>query len=557
MRKFLCLLLTICLLSGMLSGCGFYGTSGLEQLIDAMTAGPVTEPSGSSLGDMKQQLRENETAYEDMTYTRPDMQALEDLLKGACDAASNGDAETAMLYVYDFYDAYDWFYTNYSLADIRCSADLTDSYWEGEYAFCVDSSARVEAALEELYYALAASPICEQLEEEYFGDGWFDEYKGENNWDEAFTALLEEEAALQNRYYELSGIAVDYVYGTEEYYAACGDAMVELLVELIGVRQRIADYWGYSDYPSFATDFYYYRDYTQAQTDAYLADIRRELVPLYEELNESPLFRVSYGSTTETETYDYVRSMALSMGGTVKRAFDLMDRAGLYDIGYGPNKYDSSFEVYLTMYSEPFIFMNPAGSQYDHLTFAHEFGHFCNDFASSGSSAGIDVLEVFSQAMEYLSLSYADGGEDLTKMKLWDSLCLMVEQSAFASFESRMYRLEGEELTAENLRSLYDQVAREYGFESVGYDDREFVTITHFYTNPMYIISYVVSNDSAMQFYQLEQARPGEGLEVFGDHLNTQAYYFLEFLEEAGLNSPFVPGRVAELRETFEAALKS
>ena len=557
MKKYICLLLVLCLLTGTLSGCDFYGTSGLERVIDALLAGPPTEPSQDALANMQQQLRDNETAYADMVYTRPDMQELEDLLKGACDAADQGDAEMALLYVYDFYDAYDWFYTNYSLADIRCSADLTDSYWEAEYSFCVENSARVDAALEELYYALAASPACDALEEEYFGDGWFDDYKGENNWDETFTALLEEEAALQNRYYELSGIAVDYVYGTDAYYEACGNDMVELLVDLIEVRQRIADCWGYPDYPSFATDFYYYRDYTPAQTDAYLADIRKELVPLYEELNNSPLFRVRYDYTTETETYGYVRSMAQRMGGTVKRAFDLMNRAGLYDIGDSPNKYESSFEVYLTMYSEPFIFMNPEGSQYDHLTFAHEFGHFCNDFASGGSYVGIDVLEIFSQAMEYLSLCYADGGQELTKMKMWDSLCLMVEQSAFASFESRMYGLEGEELTAENLRALYDEVAREYGFESVGYDDREFITITHYYTNPMYIISYVVSNDSAMQFYQLEQDAPGAGLEVFQDHLSTESYYFLEFLEEAGLNSPFVPGRVAELRKTLEATLKS
>lgn len=551
MKKIIGLFLSIFMVVGLLAGC-----HGPKQLMDALFTGPVTEPSNASLSDIQQQIRENETAYADMVYTRPDMAELEGLLDGACDAANDGDAETAILYVYDFYDAYDWFYTNYSLADIHYCADLTDSYWETEYNFCVENSARVEAALEELYYGLAGSPACDQLEKDYFGEGWFDGYKGENQWDEEFVALLEEEAVLQNRYYELSSIGMNYAYGTEEYYAACGNEMVELLVQLIGVRQRIADYWGYSDYPQFATDFYYYRDYTTAQTDAYLEDIRRELVPLYSQLHTSPQFRISYGYTTETETYAYVRSMARNMGGNVEKAFDLMDRAGLYDIAYGENKYDSAFEVYLTMYSEPFIFMNPTASLYDHLTFAHEFGHFCSDYAAKGSYAGIDVLEIFSQAMEYLSLCYAEGGSELTRLKMWDSLCLFVEQSAFASFESRMYDLKGDELTAENLRALYDQVAREYGFESVGYDDREFVTITHFYTNPMYIISYVVSNDSAMQFYQMEQEASGEGLRCYEKYMNTRTEYFLEFLEEAGLQSPFTPGRVADIRQTLETVLK-
>ena len=545
MKRLFCLFLAFCMALGLLTGC-----------VDAVANKPVVNKSAESLIDNKQQPRRNETAFKNMKYTRPDMEKLELLQTAACDAANKGDAETALQCVYDFYEEYDWFYTNYSLADIHYCADLTDSEWEEEYTCCMENSAWVDAALEELYYSLAASPVCDQLEEDFFGDGWFDSYKGENNWDESFVSLMEEEAALQNRYYELSSIALNHTYGTEEYYEACGDEMVELLVELIGVRQRIADYWGYPDYPSFASDFYYYRDYTPDQTNAYLSDIRRELVPLYVRLNSSDQFWVEYGNSTEKQTYAYVQSMARNMGGTVEQAFGLLERAGLYDITYGENKYNASFEVYLTMYAEPFIFMNPTGTQYDHLTFAHEFGHFCNDYAAGGTYAGTDVLEVFSQAMEYLSLCYADGGSELTRLKMWDSLCLMVEQSAFASFESRMYELKGEELTAENLRALYDRVAREYGFESVGYDDREFVTIPHFYTNPMYVISYVVSNDSAMQFYQLEQEQSGAGQKVFEDHLDTEAYYFLEFLEEAGLNSPFVPGRVAELRRTFETALK-
>ena len=550
MKKRICLLLILLMVLSLLAGC-----QGAKQFSDAIATDP-RETLGGNLPQVQHTNNSRETAYADMVYTRPDMAKLEQLLQDACDAAASGNVKKTVEYVCDFYDAYDWFYTHYSLADIRYCSDLRDTYWEAEYVFCMENSARVEAMLEELYYALAGSPVCEALEADYFGEGWFDAYRGENQWDKTFTILLEEEAMLQSRYYELSAMGADYTYGTDAYYQACGDEMVELLVQLIGVRQRIAAYWGYPDYPTFATDFYYYRDYTPSQTDDYLEEISRELVPLYVRLNSSPLFRVGYSSVTEEETYAYVRSMAEAMGGKFKSAFGLMDRAGLYDLTYSPNKYDASFEVYLTMYEEPFVFMNPSGTQYDHLTFAHEFGHFCNDYASKGSHSGIDVLEIFSQAMEYLSLCYADGGDELVKMKMWDSLCLFVEQAALASFESRMYALQGEELTAENLRALYDRVAREYGFESVGYDDREFITITHFYTHPMYVISYVVSNDSAMQFYQMEQEEPGAGLTALEQNLDTQSSYFLEFLQEVGLDSPFLPGRVARLRETFEDALQ-
>jgi oligoendopeptidase F len=157
--------------------------------------------------------------------------------------------------------------------------------------------------------------------------------------------------------------------------------------------------------------------------------------------------------------------------------------------------------------------------------------------------------------MEYMSLCYGENTEDLVKIKLADSLCTYVEQAAFAAFEQQMYALTGDDLSVEGLYGLYEEVAQAYGFESVGYDKREFVTITHYYTNPMYIISYVVSNDAAMQLYQMELEEPGAGLSRFEENLDTQVSYFLEFLDSAGLESPFAEGRIQQVRSFFRSAL--
>ena len=532
MRKFLCCLGLA--LSLLLTGCG--------------------GDWGQFAQTMEEAVAEDDTvAYRDMAYTRPDMDTLEAVLAKACQVAAGEDFEQIISMVYSFYDVYDNFYTNYSLADIRYSADLTDEYWQAETEFCAANSARVDAALEELYYALAQSPCLAQLESEaYFGAGYFDSYQGENNWDAEFTALLEQESELVNRYYVLSELGADYEYGSESYFDACFRDMAQVLVDLIRVRHEIAVYWGYTDYNEFAADFYHYRDYTVGQSRDYLEEIRRELVELYRQVNLSGIWEDGFADTTEEETYAYVAEMAGNMGGTVEEAFILMDRAGLYDIGWGENKYQSSFEVYLTSYYEPFIFMCPGMSTYDHLTFAHEFGHFCNDYASFGSYAGVDVLEFFSQGMEYLSLCYVDDTEKLAKLKLADSLCLYVEQAAFASFEMQMYDIPEEELSPETLAELYDRVVLEYGFDSVGYDPREFVTINHYYTNPLYIMSYVVSNDAALQLYQMEIAEAGRGLACLEENLDTMESYFLSFLESAGLESPFEDGRIQRVRQTFE-----
>ncbi|MBQ8833845.1 MAG: hypothetical protein IJ001_02835 [Oscillospiraceae bacterium] len=491
--------------------------------------------------------------YEDMEYTRPDLTQIQDSYDAFCQTAAGDDAEAVIEAIYDFYDDYDWFYTCYNLADIRYCSDLTDIYWEQEYNYCMELTDDVDALLEEMYYVLADSPCREALEaEEYFGEGFFDDYEGENLWDAAFSSLLEQEAQLQMEYYALSEEALAYPSGSVELYDACGQEMGQLLVELIKVRQDMAAYWNYDDYAQFANDFYYYRDYTPQQADALLEEIRTELVELYRAVNADDVWTLADVPSTEEETFAFVRGAAKAMGGTVWDGFQMMEGAGLYDIAYGENKYGASFEVYLTSYYSPFVFMNSSLTRYDCLTLAHEFGHFCNDYACYGSYAGIDVMEVFSQGMEYLSLCYGENTEDLTRLKMADSLCIYVEQAAFAQFEQEMYRLEGDDLSVEGLNGLYEEVILRYGFDSLGYDPREYVEITHFYTNPMYIISYVVSNDAALQLYQLEQEQPGAGLAKLEDNLESEEYYFLSFLTAAQLESPFAEGRIKEVRETFE-----
>ena len=528
------LLLALVLL---LTGCGMVDFTGYFTALKSMMGG------GNAV-----------ITYESMEYSRPDMTELQQALDAACAAAAEGESVEAVVdAIYEFYDVYDWFYTNYSLADIHYCADLTDIYWEKEYNYCVENSSTVDAALEALYYALAQSPCREELESAaYFGPGFFDSYEGENLWGEEFTAMMEQESALQSQYYTLAAQALEYESGTEAYYDACADEMAQLLVDLIALRQEIAAYWGYTDYVQFAGDFYYYRDYTPSEMAAYLSDIQQELVDIYCRISSDD-WESAYKYSSERQTLSFVRQAAKNMGGTIWEAFELLEAGGLYDIAYGENKYDSSFEVYLTSYWEPFIFMNSTMSRYDCLTLAHEFGHFCHDYVCYGTYASVDVTEVFSQGMEYLSLCYGEATEDLARVKLADSLCTYVEQAAFAAFEQKMYALTGDDLSVEGLYQLYDEVAQAYGFAHVGYDAREFVAITHFYANPLYVISYVVSNDAAMQLYQLEQETPGAGLQRMEENLNSEESYFLVFVETAGLESPFAEGRIGEVRKTFES----
>ena len=71
----------------------------------------------------------------------------------------------------------------------------------------------------------------------------------------------------------------------------------------------------------------------------------------------------------------------------------------------------------------------------------------------------------------------------------------------------------------------------------------------------MYMISYVVSNDVAMQFYQLELEEPGQGLDLYEECLYSQDSQIIAFTEQYGLESPFTPGRIETIAQTFADAL--
>lgn len=486
--------------------------------------------------------------YSEMEYQRPDMTAHDATLEESCRiAAEETDSQKVLDAVYTYYDEYYWFQTNYALANIRYSKDLTDIYWEQEYDFCAEKASELDAGLDRLYHALAKSPVREELENAFFGQGFFDAYDGESIWDETFTAMMEEEAKLISRYYDLSAQAT-------EAEALDWLPMGELLAELVLLRQRIAQYAGYDSYSRFAYEFYYYRDYTPEQVEAYLQQIRTELVPMYVNTDQK-VWNAGYQSCTEQDAFAYLKSCAQTMGGTLQGAFKMLERYELYDIAYSGKKFNASFETFLSYYCEPFLFMNPQGTQADKLTLVHEFGHFANDYACFGSYAGIDVAEVYSQALEYLSLIYGPNGDALREYKMAESLCVFVEQAAYADFENRLYAMEPKAVTAQNIRNLFQQVGTEYGFDTWGFDSRLFTQITHFYTNPQYVISYVTSNDAAFQIYQMELAQERAGLELYQDSLDSQMESFLLFLEEQGLESPFAEGRVAKIRQTLDEIL--
>lgn len=563
MKKIRWIALILCL-AMLLSGCQELLDQALQNAREKLQGTQAQATDGSDDGIV---------TFSELEYTRPDMDALQGLLNDCVQSVENGDNYLRLNRNIDkFYTALDEYSTMMNLSNIRYAQDLTDTYYKAEYDYCVSQTAFAEGLLEELFVSLAQSEYVERLEEDSFGQGFFDMYMApegsgedweyESLWDETYTALYEREAELANEYYARQEELSHLTYGSDADYAQALETFGPLLVELIQVRQEMAEYLGYNSYEQMAGEWYYNRLYTPEQTEAYIASIREHLVPIYEAANGSTLWEQVYAIESNSEMSEaYVVSVAHAMGGDIQKACTLLMERELYDIAPSPNKAAGAFEIYLTSFQVPFILQNPTGSLEDVMGFTHEFGHFVSDYAANGTYASADVCEVYSQTMEYLSLCYADSLDARTmdlleNYVMVNSLCTYVEQAVLYSFEQQAYRLTGDELTLENLCALYEDIALDFGIDTLQWDRREWTLVPHFYQYPFYVFSYVASNDASMQIYQKELETSGAGLELYSQMIyDWNDIPLADYLSGYDLLDPLSEGRVEELAELFRTEL--
>ena len=519
-------------------------------------------------------------AFEDMEYTRPDAaalcKALGELEKLVKDGGSFDEVGAAFEAAYSDYSLFN---TMDSLSYIRHTIDLNDEYYETENNWCEEQSPLIEQALEKCYIAMGQSDLRDRLEEEYFTEDFFDFYDENQIYsNDRVVKLMQKDNDLQAQYMALQSdqtiewngeeVLYEDIVGDESldydsyltayqlYYNKYNPQVGEIFAEMIRTRNEIARELGYDTFADFAYSYYYNRDYTPEEAEDYLSDIAAELAPMY--------FYAVYGAQSTTpcstdEVLDLFEKTVYRFGGEFATSYEFMQAYDLMDITDSSSKMPGSYVTYLSSYQMPFLYVSPTGKLDDLLTCCHEFGHFVDGFVNCNGTSSIDCNEIFSQGLEFLSLSRAELDDDereaLTLSKVADSLMTFVSQAAYAEFELRAYALPDDQLNTEGLNALFLECMEEFGQSYTGMEDiiaPGWIDIQHFLIAPYYVISYCVSNDAALQIFQLEE-ETGTGLDTYRALMSTSSgNTILALLEENGMESPFEPGRVEELADFFE-----
>jgi hypothetical protein len=352
----------------------------------------------------------------------------------------------------------------------------------------------------------------------------------------------EEHSALMRAYYE-------------KYNPLVGEIYVNIVKTRLSIAEKLQK--NYIEYSYEAKG----RDYTPDDARKYLDSISEIIVPMIEKIDYYP---TAFDQSLDPSASFYAVSNASNnMNGVIEEAFDYMFEMGLYDISYSPVKSGSSFTTYLYDYNTPYLFVTPTHTAHDFSTIAHEFGHFVDIYRNMSMDISIDAAEISSRAMEYLIPYYTNAlrgfsRDDLIDYSIYTSVNIYTIQGYISSFEDAVYSLSIDEITLEKLNSIAHDCAVKFGLsESEADNAYAWINIPHIFEDPFYTISYIVSNDVALQILEAELSAPGKGgIEAFMRSIDRDKdLTFIEEITASGFKSPFTEDRVRKIASIIERVL--
>ena len=271
MKRKISVVLALLLSLALLCGCG-----AAEEWISDLGNAFQREERAAQTEDMPR--------FDEIPYERPDVDALAqrvEELEAALDAGKSLEDVTDILN--ECYADYYHFVTMYNLAYIRSCQDVTDAWCAGEYAWCDEQISLVGQIMEDMYYLCGLSDMAEDLEKNFFWEGFAEDYgdEGEAVYDDELIALFQEESVLMTHYRTLMANPVLESDGGEEedlfgrlfqsaddfdtlmrFYERYNEEAASIFIELVKVRQEQAKKLGFENYEDMAYASVYERDYS-------------------------------------------------------------------------------------------------------------------------------------------------------------------------------------------------------------------------------------------------------------------------------------------------------
>ena len=539
-----------------------------------------------------------------MEYERPDGQGVLDLIDKAKEQAENDILPFGMIWTLrKIGDATQEFYSMMTIAQIRNYLDVNDTFYSEEMEYLDTFDARIQNSYNQMFSSIENSRFS-SIQNMIFGESGAEDLQmsSQASSEEILSLQEQEKKLVAEYYYEYAQATVSTPEGEvlfssldsegqsayyNQFIQKHNQQFGELYLELVSLREQMAQALGYDSYTQVADLDMLRNSYTREDIKTFREDIKQTIAPVYRsyledfyrraENRDQPGYVYLLGEQSPVpqgswqETLDQFEQLYQQMSEQTGECYSYLLSHEFIDAEPSQTKANVTFSTLIYSLNTPFLFANMNGSAEDVFSISHEFGHCFAmwqqlKLGSQQEGRSMDVSEIHSQAMQMLTLPYYEifYGEDAGTARKYDVYTMVAGILTAAmndEFQEKIY--ENPQMTVQELNELYKELAMEYGLvvESPYFDMESFsmgwFTTNQYFDTPFYAIDYALSGCVAMEFLQMGLEDYTKALETYLSLVQQNSDYdFMTVLEETGLSSPFETEQMEALAQTMEDFLQ-
>ena len=550
--------------------------------------------------------------FSEMTYTRPDIDALLARCKQlAAKAADAPDGDALIQVYYEQSRAFADYTTASQLANIHYTCDTRDAYWKAEQDFFDANGPAVTNASVEISRAFLANPYVEALTE-HFGTTCVAGMKNAVlGMDDRTVELQQQFNALVSQYQQIYGGALVELDGKQltipqlgpykedlnpavrraayeaeaGYFDAHRDELDALYTKIVKNLNQQAQVLGYKDYSELSYVRMNRIGYGQAEIQAFRDQVARDVVPELQKVMAMRAKRTGITHPTFTDLpiifkdgnpkpipgykarMDAARTMYHELSPETAEFIDFMQDNELFDVESRPGKMSGGYMTSLPTYKAPFIFANWNNTSADVDVLTHECGHAFEGYVAERDPKvpadlecpGMESAEIHSMAMEFLTAPWHHllFGKDTEKYALLhaeDSFLFLAYGCIVDEFQHRMYQ--NPNLTPDERNAVWLELEHKYrpwiDFDNLPFYGRGagWQRQLHIYECPFYYIDYCLSTMAALQFFLLSLKDHKDAWERYLKLVRRAGLAsYTELMQTAGLKVPFEDGSIKAIAQ--------
>lgn len=556
--------------------------------------------------------------FKDYKYTRPDMDVLEknfDTALQGFKAATSADEQ--IKYMKEINQLRNDFETQVVLVEIRHSVDTTDVFYEAENNYADEVGPVAEGLLSKYYEALLSSSFKKEIEAVYgqqifkiaemilktFKPEIIEDLQLENKLSSQYVKLRasskiifegEERNLSQMEPYMESpdqGMRKKAQEAVTAFFEENEDAFDELYDKLVKVRTKIAHTLGFKNFVELGYARLMRSDYDATMVANYRKQVYESLVPVATDLRarqakrlgvsdlkyyDEPLEFLTGNATPKGDAewmINHGKTMYKELSKETDEFFNFMLDNDLMDLEAKKGKAGGGYCTFISDYKAPYIFSNFNGTAGDVDVLTHEAGHAFQVYSSREFELPeyiwptLEACEIHSMSMEFFAWPWMDKffEKETEKYKfahLSGALLFIPYGVTVDEFQHFVY--ENPNVSPKERRAKWREIEQKY-LPHRNYEDNEFMENGgfwfkqgHIFMNPFYYIDYTLAQVCAFEFWSKSREDKGSAWE---DYLRLckagGSKSFLELVELANLNNPFVDGTIKKIVEPIQSYLAS